>query len=119
MLGTPTQQTSTTVPAGQVISQYPVAGTSVAKGSTVTIVVSSGSPSPSGTPSPTGTPVTVPSVLTMPLAAAEQLLTNDGFVVAPPKYGTSTLGAGIVYDQSPKGGAATTSGSTVTIWVGK
>ncbi len=119
VLGTPTQQTSTTVPAGQVISQYPVAGTSVAKGSTVTIVVSSGSPSPSGTPSPTGTPVTVPSVLTMPLAAAEQLLTNDGFVVAPPKYGTSTLGAGIVYDQSPKGGAATTSGSTVTIWVGK
>ena len=119
VLGTSSQQTSTTVPVGQVISQNPVAGTTVDKGSTVTIVVSSGSPSPSGTPSPTGTPITVPSVLTMPLAAAEQLLTNDGFVVAPPKYGTSSLGAGIVYDQSPKSGTATTSGSTVTIWVGK
>ena len=101
------------------ISQSPVAGTKVDKGSTVTIVVSSGTPTPSGSPSPTGTPITMPSVLTMPLAAAEQLLTNDGFVVAPPKYGTSSLGTGIVYDQSPKSGTATTSGSTVTIWVGK
>jgi eukaryotic-like serine/threonine-protein kinase len=118
VLGTVSQQTSATVPVGQVVSQYPAAGTSVATGSTVTIVVSSGTPTPSATPTPTGTPVAVPSVLTMPRTQAEQLLTGDGFVVAI-KFGHNALGPGIVYDQSPNGSTTAPSGSTVTIWVGK
>jgi serine/threonine-protein kinase len=84
----------------------------------VTIVVSSGTPTPSSTPTPTGTPVAVPSVLTMPRTQAEQLLTSDGFVVKV-KFGKNALGPGIVYDQSPNGSTTATSGSTVTIWVGK
>lgn len=118
LLGTVSQQTSATVPVGQVMSQAPAAGTSVATGSTVTIVVSSGTPTPSSTPTSTGTPVTVPSVLTMPRTQAEQLLTGDGFVVAV-KFGHNALGPGIVYDQSPNGSTTAPSGSTVTIWVGK
>ena len=50
-MGTVSQTTSTTVPAGSVISQDPAADTKVDKGSTVSFVVSTGSPSPS--PSPT------------------------------------------------------------------
>jgi uncharacterized repeat protein (TIGR03803 family) len=42
VLGTNTSATSATVPAGDVISQYPYAGTSVDGGSAVNIVVSSG-----------------------------------------------------------------------------
>ena len=119
VLGLPvSQETSTTVPAGQVASQSPSAGTSVATGSTVTIVVSTGAPTPSSSPSPTGTPVAVPSVLTMPRAQAEQLLKSDGFVVVD-KFGTNALGSGIVYDQSPNAKTMAPFGSTVTIWVGK
>ena len=44
VLGTVTQQSSTTVPAGSVISQNPTSGTSVAVGSAVNLVVSTGSP---------------------------------------------------------------------------
>jgi beta-lactam-binding protein with PASTA domain len=43
-VGTVTQQSSSTVPSGSVISESPAAGTSVATGSTVNLVVSSGSP---------------------------------------------------------------------------
>src|SRR5437588_1800377 len=54
--GTVTQQSSTTVPSGNVISESPAAGTSVAKGSAVNLVVSSGAPPP--------TPVAPPPVVT-------------------------------------------------------
>ena len=40
VVGTVTQQSSATVPAGSVISQNPAAGTSVAAGSAVNLVVS-------------------------------------------------------------------------------
>jgi beta-lactam-binding protein with PASTA domain len=44
VLGAVTQQPSETVPSGEVLSQSPVAGTSVAVGSAVSLVVSSGPP---------------------------------------------------------------------------
>jgi N-acetylneuraminic acid mutarotase len=47
-VGTVTTQTSTTVPSGDVISESPVASTNVASGSSVGIVVSSGSGSSGG-----------------------------------------------------------------------
>jgi len=122
LVGTVDQSTSTSVPVGDVISQFPAANTLVAKGSTVSFVISTGTPtptsSPSGSPSGTPTPTGVPSVVTMPQTQAEQLLTNDGFKVKV-KTGTSTLGSGYVYDQSPAGGTTAAPGSTVTIWVTK
>jgi DNA-binding beta-propeller fold protein YncE len=47
VLGTVTQQSSSSVASGSVISESPTAGTGVASGSTVNLVVSSGDPSPS------------------------------------------------------------------------
>ena len=70
-------------------------------------------------PRPTGTPVAMPSVVTMPLAAAEQLLTNDGFVVAPPSTARARWARASSTTSRPRAATATTSGSTVTIWVGK
>lgn len=48
------EQADDTVPAGSIISQDPSAGVTAAKGSTVTIVISTG-PSPTPTPTPTET----------------------------------------------------------------
>ena len=59
VLGTVTEQPSDTVPAGTVISQAPDAGTTVANGSSVDIVVS------------TGVPNRAPSILSTPPTLAE------------------------------------------------
>jgi hypothetical protein len=50
VVGTVTTQASTTVVSGKVISESPAAGTSVAKGSAVNLIVSSGSAPPNPTP---------------------------------------------------------------------
>ena len=119
LLGTPVGQVaSDTVPVGDVVDQNPAAFTTVPKGSSVTIDISTGTPTPTGSPSPTatGTPTTVPNVVTMPQAQAEALLTGDGFIVHR-KFGTSTLGAGYVYKQDPAADSSASAGSTVTIWI--
>ena len=104
LVGTIDQTTSTSVPVGQVVSQTPSANVLVARGTHSVVrdqqrhAVAHAEPpraAPPGTPSP------VPSVVTMPQTQAEQLLTNDGFVVAV-KKGTSSLGSGYVYKQSPR-----------------
>ncbi len=122
LVGAFSQATSTSVPAGQVASQNPAATTAVPKGSTVDVVISTGTPtptpSPSSSPTTSATPVAVPSVVTMPETQAEQLLNNAGFLVSV-KHGTSTLGSGYVYDQSPAAGDKAAPGSTVIIWVTK
>src|SRR5204862_3828086 len=51
-LGTVTMQSSTTVAPGNVISQSPAAGTRVASGLAVNLVVSSGAPPPAPVPVP-------------------------------------------------------------------
>ena len=61
---------SDTVPPGQGVGQIPVAGTMVASGSTVTVLVSQGSMQ---------TPITVPRVLGLSKADAAKLLTDQGF----------------------------------------
>ena len=58
---TTSQQSSATVPTGNVISTNPTAGTKAAKGSTVAIVVSSGPPASSSTSSTTTTTTAAPS----------------------------------------------------------
>jgi hypothetical protein len=51
-----TQAASDSAPAGSVISQAPQAGVIASQGSTVSIVVSTGTPTPTATPSPSASP---------------------------------------------------------------
>ncbi len=61
---------SDTVPAGSIISQYPVGGTPVTQGSTVDLVVSTGP-----------CPVTVPDVTNQTESAANVAITGAGLTV--------------------------------------
>src|SRR5258708_777013 len=64
-LGNVTQQNSSTVATGNVISQAPAGGSSAAEGSPVTLIISSGPPM-----------VTVPKVLGLTQAAATTAITE-------------------------------------------
>ncbi len=107
-----TTQVSSSVSAGNVISQDPGAGTSAAPGSTVTIVVANAPPKP-----PTAT---VPPVVDDPASNAASTLSSAGFkVVRIPKSVTQKSRDGIVLSQSPSGGSTQNKGATVTITVGQ
>jgi serine/threonine-protein kinase len=95
---------SDTVEAGKVISQNPSGG-SVAKGSTVTIVISQGQKS-----------VTVPSVLGATEADATATLTNEGLKVKVETAYSDTVEAGKVISQSVNG-KIVPAGTTITITV--
>jgi beta-lactam-binding protein with PASTA domain len=116
-VGTVSSQSSTTFPAGIVINQAPAPGAKVDKGSTVNIVVSTGSPSPSPSPSPSL--ATVPSVLTMDQGTAETTLSDAGFMVSVKKKGGTGQPPGTVVAQNPAGDTSAPAGSTVTITVAK
>src|SRR5262249_47079491 len=100
-LGTVTQASSATVPAGNVISQNPAAGTSVAAGSAVALVVSSGLPftfelsnSSVAENSPLGTVVgtfstTAPSAI-YTLVAGTGATDNDSFSIVGTQLQTNT-----------------------------
>ncbi len=82
---------SYTVPAGQVISTGPAAGTRIGHGGTVVLIPSLG-------------PVLVamPSVTGQPLAQAEHTVSADGLKYAPPRYQTSaSIPAGLVISTTP------------------
>ena len=101
-------QTSSTVTAGNVISQSPGAGATATKGSTVTIVVAS---APST--------VAVPSVINDPVGGAVSALQSAGFtVVRTTRPVTDSKSAGIVVAQTPSGGSSQPKGATVTITIG-
>jgi beta-lactam-binding protein with PASTA domain/Ca2+-binding RTX toxin-like protein len=105
--GTITQQSSTTVAAGVVISSTPVAGTVVDVGSAVNLVVSSGPP-----------PVTVPNVVGQAQATAQTNITNAGLKVGTVTFQASTtVGAGNVISQTPTGGSSAAAGSSVNLVV--
>jgi serine/threonine-protein kinase len=104
-----TSEASDSVQKGRVIRTEPAAGTSRPKGSTITIVVSSG---------PQDTSVTVPSVVGKTEEAATADLTDAGFdvnVVDVPTEDQTQDGR--VAAQNPTGGKKAPSGSTVTITV--
>jgi serine/threonine-protein kinase len=109
-------QASDTVPAGQVISTSPPAGAKATKGSTVTMVVSTG-PSPTTTePSTTtsnGNAATVPNLSGLNQTQAENQLANRGFVGNCTATGVPG-GNGRVVSQSPSSGSQAQVGSTVT-----
>jgi eukaryotic-like serine/threonine-protein kinase len=97
-------QPNSTAPAGQVVSQNPKAGTSVAKGSLVTIFVSGGGSQ-------------VPSVIGDPQATAQQILSGAGFnVETKVVQGPSGSTPGNVFSQQPSSGTLP-AGGTVTIFV--
>ena len=103
VLGTISQRSSVTVPAGSVISQSPNAGTSVAAGSAVALVVSTG-------------PVAVPDVVNLTEAAAITALTNAGLAVGTVSTASSpTVPSGRVISQNPNAGTSVVAGSAVAL----
>ncbi len=105
-VGTVTEQYSDTVPAGQVISQNPAAGASVAPNSAVALVVSKGPE-----------PVNVPDLVGMTQSAAEAALTSADLVIGGVTEAYNNSPAGNVYSQVPSAGSSAAPGSTVDIAV--
>ncbi len=118
-VGSVTQETSTTVPAGSVISQDPAAGTEVDKGSKVSFVVSTGSPSPTATPTPTPSPsasgVSVPNVYGMQSTVAAQELGAAGLTAVFHQKSNTGQQPGTVVNIRPDAGTVVPSGSTVVL----
>ncbi|MGZ4205522.1 MAG: Stk1 family PASTA domain-containing Ser/Thr kinase [Actinomycetota bacterium] len=98
------QQTDDKIAKGNVISTDPKAGTKVAKGTPITMVVSSGPP-----------PVKVPSLLCMTRNQAKDALTHAGLVAN--FQGLSGSNKKVV-DQDPIAGAEAPKGSTVNVVMG-
>ena len=106
-LGTVTTASSTTVPAGSVISQTPTAGTQATQGSAVNLVVSSGPPQ-----------VAVPNVVGLTQAAATSAITGANLTLGTVTTASSTtVPAGSVISQTPTAGTQATQGSAVNLVV--
>jgi beta-lactam-binding protein with PASTA domain len=107
VVGVTSQLASTTVPAGSVISQNPPSAASVAAGSAVNLVLSSGSST-----------VTVPNVVNTTVAAATASLQSVGLKVgATTRQTSSSVPAGSVISQNPAAGASAVAGSSVNLVV--
>jgi eukaryotic-like serine/threonine-protein kinase len=104
-----TEAPSDTVSEGLVSAQSPSAGTEAAKGSTVTITISTG-------PELT----TVPDVIGEDTATARAMIRDAGLRPSTVfQEVTDPSQDGIVVDQDPSGGTEVEPGSTVTILVGR
>jgi len=101
-----TQQASTTVAQGIVISTNPPAGHSAGQGSAVQLVVSSGKPQ-----------VSIPSLVGQDPATAGQELGSLGLKVTTQNESSTTIQQGFVTRTSPPAGSAVAVGSTVTVFV--
>jgi beta-lactam-binding protein with PASTA domain/alpha-tubulin suppressor-like RCC1 family protein len=107
VVGTVTTQSSATVAAGLVISESPVAGTSVTSGSAVNLVVSSGAAK-----------VAVPNVVGATQAAATSAITGAGLVVGTvTTQSSATVATGLVISESPVAGTSVATGSAVNLVV--
>ncbi len=105
--GNVTQQSSASVPAGQVISQNPAAGLQVNAGSAVDLVVSSGPAS-----------VSVPNVVGLTQTAATNAITGANLVVGTvTTQASNTVANGDVISQNPTGGTTVSEGSAVDLVV--
>ncbi len=94
------------VPEGEVISQEPKAGESLAPGSSVTLKVSSGPAD-----------VTVPNVTGFTTPKASNALGKEGLEVTPKEEASDTVPAGQVIRTDPPAGAQISKGETVTLIV--
>ncbi len=99
-------QSSTTVPAGRVITTEPAAETEVRAGAAVKVLVSSGP-----------APVSVPDVLGQSRTAAEATLTNAKLTVGAVTQATSEQSPGTVLEQSPAAGSSLADGEKVSLTV--
>ncbi|HEY5427746.1 MAG TPA: Stk1 family PASTA domain-containing Ser/Thr kinase [Solirubrobacteraceae bacterium] len=97
---------SSQFPSGQVTATNPATARSVARGTGVTLFVSSGPRS-----------VSVPNVSGDSQTAAIAALTKAGFNFNQKSQPSSTVAVGNVISQSPAGGGSAAKGSTVTITV--
>jgi len=94
------QQASDSVPVGDVVTTQPGPGATEPRGTTVTLVVSSGPE--------------VPNVSGETLSQAEATLTKDGYT--PQADPSCTSGSSTVTGQSPSSGTSAPAGSTVTLY---
>src|SRR5204863_7081177 len=109
-VGAVTQQSSSTVASGNVISESPAAGTSVTSASAVNLVVSSGAPPP--------TQVAVPNVVGQTQAAATSAITSAGLTAGTVTMQSSTtVASGNVISESPAAGTSVAKGSAVNLVV--
>ncbi len=104
--GTPRTEANDTIAAGNVIRTDPVAGTELAAGAQVTLVVSSGPAM-----------VTVPNLVNMPFATAQTQLSALGLKVTRLDVNDETIQSGNVTRTSPDPGQAVARGSVVTVLV--
>jgi len=96
------------VPEGDVISQSPTGGSEIARGSTVTITVSTGKPQ-----------VSVPNVVGMKEAKANSTVSRAGLTpVREEREVTDPAQDGVVIEQRPGSGSEVDKGSQVVIVVG-
>jgi serine/threonine-protein kinase len=101
-----TYEYSSDVAKGEVINQDPVAGSSVANGSTVTLVVSQGIEQ-----------VSVPDVLGLTKDKATKKLEDKGLTVTVVEDYSDEVKEGRVISQSVDGGESVNAGSDITITV--
>jgi beta-lactam-binding protein with PASTA domain len=100
---------SSTRPAGTVLTQSPVGGTTATRGSTVRITVSGGRQVR-----------TVPDVVGETEAAADRILRNAGFTVRDVDRPVTDPGQqGLVVEQDPRAGTRVQGTTQVTIYVGR
>jgi hypothetical protein len=104
-VGSTTNALSATVPAGSIVSQNPTAGTPVAPGSAVALVVSLGG-------------VLVPNVVGATQSSASSTLTNAQLTVgAISNQPSATVPAGSIVSQNPTAGTLVALGSSVALVV--
>jgi beta-lactam-binding protein with PASTA domain/predicted Ser/Thr protein kinase len=102
------RESSDTVPAGKAIRTSPPDGTTLEKGRTVTLLLSTGKEQ-----------VQVPDVTGQSFEEASSALSNRGFQVTRKEQVTDNEDPGTVLSQSPSGGTSIDKGSTVTLTVAK
>lgn len=107
-VGTVSEAASDTIPAGSVISQSLSQNTSVAKNTTINLVLSSGP-----------NKVKVTDVIGHEVTRATGELQGDGFQVTVKEIYTDAMREGLVVSTSPERGTYVAPGSTVTITVSK
>ncbi len=107
LIGTVTQQSSTTVPSGSVIGESPVAGTTTIVGASVNVVISTGPPL-----------IAVPNVVGSTQAAATTAIASAGLSLRTVTQQLSnTVPAGSVISESPTAGTLVVGGSPVDLLV--
>jgi eukaryotic-like serine/threonine-protein kinase len=101
--GQPRGETSTTIPAGVVISTQPVAGTAWPKDKPVGIVVSSGQP--------------LPDFVGQQLSAAQAAAAAGGYKIQPVTVPKSSQPANTILRQTPAANSAIQAGEVVTVYI--